>query len=400
MLNNQNSTPLDGFEGPEKKLEVDFVLSKNSNLRESSLRNVSKETWQQLLDFVNCKILSVSKNEYFDAFVLSESSLFVYDLKFLLKTCGTTTLLHCIKPLLTIAAQLNLELSFVCYSRSKFIYPDKQKSPHLSFEQEVEYLDTYFNGSGYIFGPMKNDHWNMYIADYNDDEFTLSSNPEQTLEVIMFDLDPKTMKQFYKTDDFVSAKKTCIKSGISKLLPGSIIDAFQFEPCGFSLNGLLDNAYWTIHITPEEHCSYVSFETNVTPQQLGKRTYADLVRDVVKTFKPGRFYSTLFIDTHTFENSKVSMDWTIPKYRKKNKTNMRFDGPYALSMISYERENYVPAKSKHATCASSWMRLKNWSTLEDDLKHERTMDDELIKNSPSSEDLQIPSSPEELTLAD
>lgn len=55
------------------------------------------------------------------------------------------------------------------------------------------------------------------------------------------------MKQFYKTEG-VTARDTTNNSGIAKLLPGSIIDDYQFEPCGYSMNGLLKQWYWTIRI--------------------------------------------------------------------------------------------------------------------------------------------------------
>jgi len=47
------------------------------------------------------------------------------------------------------------------------------------------------------------------------------------------------------------------------------------------MNALSFDAYYTIHITPEEHCSYASFETNVR-----QRTYAALIRNVLTLFRP------------------------------------------------------------------------------------------------------------------
>ena len=80
---------------------------------------------------------------------------------------------------------------------------------------------------------------------------------------------------------------------IDQLLPGSSIQEHAFEPCGYSMNGLLRDAYWTIHITPESHCSYASFETN-----LRMRDYSALVRAVLAIFQPTRFTMTLFADEH------------------------------------------------------------------------------------------------------
>ena len=45
--------------------------------------------------------------------------------------------------------------------------------------------------------------------------------------------------------------------------------------------------YFTIHITPEPSCSYVSFETNAQVCN-----YAELVKKLLNIFKPGQFIFT------------------------------------------------------------------------------------------------------------
>ncbi len=49
---------------------------------------------------VKCSIISSARNGQVDAYVLSESSMFVSQRRFILKTCGTTTPLQCIQELL------------------------------------------------------------------------------------------------------------------------------------------------------------------------------------------------------------------------------------------------------------------------------------------------------------
>lgn len=78
------------FEGPEKKLEVYFSRSPSSA---DGLRQVSTADLSDMLDMASCSILHHKHNAHFDAYLLSESSCFVFPDRVILKTCGTTTLL-------------------------------------------------------------------------------------------------------------------------------------------------------------------------------------------------------------------------------------------------------------------------------------------------------------------
>ena len=70
--------------------------------------------------------MSRTSNAHFDAYVLSESSLFVYADRLVLKTCGTTRLLDAVPALLGLAAALALEARRCKYSRASFLFPEHQ----------------------------------------------------------------------------------------------------------------------------------------------------------------------------------------------------------------------------------------------------------------------------------
>jgi S-adenosylmethionine decarboxylase len=403
------------FEGPEKLLEVWFAPDADSlppGAKPDGLKSVSADTWVTMLDMVNCKILSVLESDAVDAYLLSESSLFVFHHKLILKTCGTTTLLLGLQRLLHIAAEHagfpfhNAQESTdvkaaatpyrVFYSRKNFLFPDRQEGPHRSWKQEVKYLDDMFEGgSAYMVGKMNGDHWYLYITTPNSaltppltpdesvDDISkiptaMLSHPvgisnDETLEILMTDLDPENAKQFYLANAAEVASKKMAKEAEkarkeahdslghvsghhepvdvfsngadSELHPDSAeqqalaealtteghalgtvvsencglhdvypvakypdakIDAYLFQPCGFSANGVIPPAekadaenptkadhYFTVHVTPEPNCSFASFETNVPGGQSG-RTTAEIIEHVVDIFKPGRFSVTLF----------------------------------------------------------------------------------------------------------
>ena len=132
-----------------------------------------------MLSIVHCSIVSTTSNSQVDAYVLSESSMFVskrrwWELnlsfqslspfRFILKTCGTTTPLDCIEELTRLVKEFSgfdtvevrilrtnyhiiLNFQEIFYSRKNFQRPDLQKHPHRNFEHEVMILEKYF-GAG------------------------------------------------------------------------------------------------------------------------------------------------------------------------------------------------------------------------------------------------------------
>ncbi|KAI9744202.1 MAG: spermidine resistance protein [Claussenomyces sp. TS43310] len=247
-INREATIDLDSsnaFEGPEKLLEVWFAPASDAlppSAATNGLKAVSAETWKEMLDLVNCKVLSVVESDHVDAYLLSESSMFVFNHKLILKTCGTTTLLWGLPRMLEIAAK---EAGFphhsvttlkgmgkaatpyrVFYSRKNFLFPDKQHGPHRSWKDEVKYLDRMFEGgSAYMVGKMNGDHWYLYLTAPNTTltppltpdreretetkvlQYPLEAgsvlangamhNEDETLEILMTDLEPDNAKQFY-----------------------------------------------------------------------------------------------------------------------------------------------------------------------------------------------------------
>lgn len=319
------------FEGPEKTLEVCFrpriptanhtntIITNNNNHPpnaatniKTGLRTLTRQDLDKVCKRARCTILSSISNQYLDAYVLSESSLFVYNYMIVIKTCGTTTLLRCLAILIELArSKLDLTLDWVGYSRKNFNFPDDQRFPHGSFTQELEYLYSHKNlcekldGNGYTLGPITDDHWFVFVADKTV-RSQMDLDNDRVLNIMMFDIDVDIAELFYydkyKNEDTMSdetegeeVKRISFEqtraAGIDALCPGATFDPRAFEPCGYSMNAILYKSYYTMHITPEEGSSYASFETN---QKLA--SYTSLINNVVRTFKPKKFVMTLMAD--------------------------------------------------------------------------------------------------------
>jgi S-adenosylmethionine decarboxylase len=224
--------------------------------------------------------------------------MFVSKDRFILKTCGTTTLLLCVDALLYIVHKFTGfdKVRDVFYSRKNYMRPELQDKPHSSFEEEASVLDSFFKeGNAYCLGSINRDCWYLYTLQGHH-----INRADQTLELIMQDLDPKVMSIFTQAESS-SALDATRKSGIDTLYPGAKIDDFLFSPCGYSMNGLIKgDHYMTIHITPEPQCSYVSFETNYPHEK-----YGQIISAVVKIFRPGKCVATLFASKDSVASKSV-----------------------------------------------------------------------------------------------
>lgn len=286
-----------GFEGPEKTLNVTFTGA-------GSLRHVAREGWEATLELARCQILSVMSNAHCDAYVLSESSLFVFDARVILKTCGQTRLLHAIDSIIEHGASQGLKPLAVSYARKNYTFPTRQFSPHATWADERAYLDSRFGSAGktVLAGPLSDDHWLFYYAELQQD----LAPQGKVFEVRMHELAQDRAEMFYNNGTRTGEDVTR-DSGLGALLPGASIDEHLFEPCGYSSNSLIGPWYATVHITPEPHCSYASFETNVPLSD-----YSGLLRAVLDVFRPSTF--TVHIVCPGQESPFLSMDSKVRGY--------------------------------------------------------------------------------------
>ncbi|KDP24344.1 hypothetical protein JCGZ_25640 [Jatropha curcas] len=286
-----------GFEGYEKRLEVSF--SEPGFFADPGgmgLRSLSKAQIDEILKPAECTIVDSLSNDHVDSYVLSESSLFIYPYKVIIKTCGTTKLLLSIPAILKLAGTLSLTVHSVRYSRGSFIFPGAQSFPHRSFSEEVAVLDGHFGKLGlesvaYVMGsPDKTQKWHVYSASLDTGRH---SSSVQTLEMCMTGLDRDRASVFYKTPASSAAGMT-EESGIRKILPQSEICDFDFEPCGYSMNSIEGGAISTIHVTPEDGFSYASFEAVGYNLEQVKLTL--LLERVLACFEPAEFSIALHSD--------------------------------------------------------------------------------------------------------
>ncbi|KAJ6834106.1 S-adenosylmethionine decarboxylase proenzyme-like [Iris pallida] len=283
-----NTSPI-GFEGFEKRLEITFSeapLFVDPYGR--GLRALSRAQIDSIVDLARCTIVSQLSNKEFDSYVLSESSLFIYPYKIVMKTCGTTKLLLSIPRILELASELSLSVLSAKYSRGTFIFPGVQPSPHRNFSEEVTVLNRFFGklasgGSAYVIGDpaSPNRNWHIYYATEKPEL------PMVTLEMCMTGLNGKKASVFFKNAEDGQSKTMTKRSGIPDILPEMEICDFEFEPCGYSMNAINGPALSTIHVTPEEGFSYASYEAmGFDP---GAVDFVSLVERVLNCFSPSDF---------------------------------------------------------------------------------------------------------------
>ncbi len=292
------------FEGPEKKVEL--VVQPGF----PSLRSFGKDTWLRVIDAAGAHAISVSQEERCDAFLLSESSLFVFDAYIVMITCGQTTLVEAVVAMLRfIPADA---VAMLVYERKNEHFPQRQAT---TFEQDVTRLSALIPGQAFILGEQQAHYVQMFCSSR---PFS-PANDEPTLEVLMHDIADDVASRFQGD---VSERYT---ERLGTLLPGFTSHGHAFTPGGYSLNALKGESYYTVHVTPENACSYVSFETNHDFRE----DLSTLVTGVVSLFGPSIFDVITFLPEGP---ASLSVDGY-----ELGDCEARVAGGYCVSYLHYEQ---------------------------------------------------------------
>jgi len=234
------------FEGAEKKLEI---LVKNKDL----LRNLNGSSfWEELVNKCDAEILSKVSNDKLTAFLLSESSLFVWEDKILMLTCGQTKLINSAHFFINKIGVENIEGLF--FQRKNEIRSHLQPT---DFIKDAETLNDLITGEAIRLGKMHSHHTQIF---YSTTPYATKEG-DFTSELLMYDMDSEVIK--FLTDENLKKEQIRKFFRINLLFKDYEIDDFVFNPYGYSLNGIKEDKYFTIHVTPQETSPYISFETNI-----------------------------------------------------------------------------------------------------------------------------------------
>ncbi|KAH6768560.1 Adenosylmethionine decarboxylase family protein [Perilla frutescens var. frutescens] len=287
-----------GFEGYEKRLELQFYGDDPSGGK--GLRRIDFFSLEKVLHAVQCTVVSAVGNKFFDSYVLSESSLFVYPTKIIIKTCGTTQLLKSVRPFVHFGMMTGLTLCGCRYTRGSFIFPHAQPYPHTHFEEEVVYLEENLPENllikkGSIMNSKSCFNWHVFTAcDVGRMGVAVGAHAEDlfTVEICMTELDRVQARKFFrrfndgKTGDSAGREMT-EATGIDGVNENALICDYAFDPCGYSMNGIDGSRYSTVHVTPEDGFSYASFEC-VCSAYDDDEEILEALKKVVKIFRPGK----------------------------------------------------------------------------------------------------------------
>lgn len=304
------------FEGSEKKIEVIFKESLGS-LREKPI-----ETWHKLVEASNAKILSQVSNEKMDAYLLSESSLFIYDHYLVMITCGTTHLINAVSELMKSYTPDDVDAFF--YERKNELFPQAQSS---HFFEDVKLLQEWFPGEALRFGQEDEHHLFLFSTTKN----YKAEKDDHTMEVLMHGIDPAIIKTFSECKG-CDSQKLREESGIANIVNGKI-DDYIFDPVGYSLNAIDGKHYYTIHVTPENFGSYISFETNAfnSDQQVF------WAKKVLEVFKPRSF------DLMLFNNNDIQ-EPSFDNFVLKRNFSEKIELGYSTQYFSFYRPDKEPQK--------------------------------------------------------
>ena len=231
------------------------------------LRAFGEAFWAGVVEAAGARILSGISGERCDAYVLSESSLFVFDDRWIIVTCGGSDLPKALFGFLAAVPASCVESGR--YERRPELIENSKRAEE-SFKKAVRAIHRKLPGVSMELGSSGDRCVRTFVAGES------SSTP--TLGLLMYDLDEEVCRRFTKPHSMSA------HPDVHFLLGGYTTDDHVFDPRGYSINAIDGDRYWTVHVTPEQNGSYASFETDHVFTNLAEQR-ACLER-VLEVFQP------------------------------------------------------------------------------------------------------------------
>jgi S-adenosylmethionine decarboxylase len=306
------------FEGTEKKFEliVDPAVA--------SFRSYGDAYWTGVVRGAGADVLSKLSNEHCDAFLLSESSLFVFDHRVAMMTCGQTTLHDAV---LAVLERVPLDrVQALAYKRKHEVFPHDQPT---SFFDDVRVLSDKLPGRAYQFGNRDEHHLYLFHMGRGSDDGLHGT----TVEVLMHGLGEGVRRDFCITERATTGEVRAV-TGVDRIIPGFDVDDHLFRSNGYSLNAIRGDEYYAVHVTPERGCSYASFETN----HRFVDNFEPVVARLLGAFRPRTWDLVLF-------DRRAAARVEVPGYRLKSHVAQAPDRGPEVRFLSYYRPQRTVARA-------------------------------------------------------
>lgn len=272
------------FEGVEKLLSI-------RTRGGASLRARGRAYYEGLVALAGASVVSHRANASVDSYVLSESSLFVWDERLLLLTCGRTHLVEAALAFVEdVGAHHVLELS---YSRHGERRPEVQPS---RFAEDVARLRTRL-GASLSDVPRSGELLPESL------HLGLASSPiadEPIFRILCFDIDGARTAPFESRASAAEPRAALVP--IEGVLEHALVHEHRFEPVGYSLNALEGRRAYALHVSPERDVRFASFVTT-DPRPRVHRALLDGMRSI---FRPER----TLVSTDARAEAAVDAPWS------------------------------------------------------------------------------------------
>jgi len=130
-----------------------------------------------------------------------------------------------------------------------------------------------------------------------------------------------------------------------------VICDFEFDPCGYSMNGIEGSSYSTVHVTPEDGFSYASYEAmGFDLETIG---FEPLVKRALKCFGPAEFSVAV-----TCSNGARFFSADVEGYTCENVVKQELPGGCFLVYLTYAEKKAEAKATEECTVVRTPIKAK------------------------------------------